>query len=220
MTLILLILRMFICSGTSDGQSTCTWYLFLSCSSCSASSAIWCSWSFISGCFSQSEILRQLPAFSSTLSTCSWCRGTPVNPSTQDRWDRKNRTCTHSTLRAPPCFFTCIFSLPHRLGFRCSWWLWLCSLCLCYSWANLSTSTGKTRAETTWTCTGWGCLFCLCVFCGWLKAVGWFSLSLRRVISVYGGAVRRSSLSCMFMIWRRAPVWTATPPALTASQRR
>ncbi len=47
-----------------------------------------------------------------------------------------------------------------------------------------------------------------------------FSVSLRRVISVYGGAVRRSSLSCMFMIWRRAPVWTATPPALTASQRR
>jgi len=68
---------------------------------------------------------------------------------------------------------------------------------------------------------GEGILFlCVCV----CSPVSWsllaHVLSLCRGISVCDGTVRRSSLSCKFMIWRKAAVWTATPPALTANQRR
>lgn len=219
MTLIFLILHMLFRSGTSDGHTIFTWYLFLSCSSCCVSLAIWSSWLSISGCFSQFKSLRQPPASSSTSSTCFWCRGTLTNRFSQDRLDSKNQMCKKNG--SSLCFFLFTFPISHRVDFKCFWWLWPCSLCLCYYWANLSTSTGNTRAETAWACTGWGFSFCACSLAlTWSLLAHLLSFSLCRGISVYDVAVRRSSLSCKLMIWRKAAAWTATPPALTANQRR
>lgn len=195
-------LHTFFRSGTSEGHIICTWYLFLSCSSCCVSSAIWSSWSSISGCFSQFETLRQPPASSSTSSTCSWCRGTLANPFSQDRLDSKNPMCSHLHAKrngSSLCFFLFTFLISHRLGFKCFWWLWPCSLCLCYYWATLSTSIGNTRAETAWACTGWGFSFCVCFLQLWPEAC-WLIFSLSPSVGVsactteqWGGALSHAS---------------------------